>query len=78
MLIFLAFAVGTAVAGLMWWSIVKRDAQDEVLLPRPLTTPGWYPSPVGAPLQRFYDGMQWTVHIQRPAPDLRGQAASGL
>lgn len=30
--------------------------------------PGWYPDPSGAPLQRYWDGWQWTPHTQA-APD---------
>jgi hypothetical protein len=26
--------------------------------------PGWYPDPAGRPALRWYDGQQWTAHLQ--------------
>ena len=26
-------------------------------------TPGWYPDPSGAPVQRFWDGNAWTAQV---------------
>ncbi|WP_029105503.1 DUF2510 domain-containing protein [Mycobacterium sp. 360MFTsu5.1] len=30
--------------------------------------PGWYPDPHGAPVNRWYDGQQWTATTSSPAP----------
>ena len=30
--------------------------------------PGWYPDPSGQPVQRYFDGRQWTEHRYPPAP----------
>lgn len=30
-------------------------------------TPNWYPDPSGQPLLRWWDGRQWTEHVQPPA-----------
>jgi hypothetical protein len=27
-----------------------------------MTQPGWYPDPSGIPVQRYFDGQQWTEH----------------
>jgi hypothetical protein len=36
-------------------------------LSRPVgAPPGWYPDPSGQPVQRYFDGRQWTVSVQRP------------
>lgn len=37
----------------------------------PAPAPGWFPDPSGAPLQRYFDGTQWTTHTapyNPPAP----------
>lgn len=32
----------------------------------PTPTPGWYPDPSGAPLQRYWDGASWSGHTAPP------------
>jgi hypothetical protein len=27
-----------------------------------MTAPGWFPDPAGVPVQRYWDGAQWTDH----------------
>jgi hypothetical protein len=31
--------------------------------PAPSMPPGWYPDPHGQPMNRWYDGRQWTEHV---------------
>ncbi|MDO9395756.1 MAG: DUF2510 domain-containing protein [Herbiconiux sp.] len=33
----------------------------------PSTPAGWYADPAGSPQQRWWDGVQWTDHLQAPA-----------
>ena len=33
---------------------------------QPMATPGWYPDPSGAPLQRYWDGTSWSGHAVAP------------
>ena len=36
---------------------------------KPSTTPpGWYPDPGNPGILRWFDGGQWTAHLQQPAP----------
>jgi len=38
-----------------------------------MTTPaGWYPSPDGMPVERFWDGSQWTQHQRVPSAQSKG------
>jgi hypothetical protein len=30
---------------------------------QPSPAPGWYPDPSGAPVQRYFDGQQWTDNV---------------
>ena len=39
-------------------------------------SPGWYPDPNAAGAQRWWDGSQWTDHVQTPAAPV-GTAAQG-
>lgn len=32
-----------------------------------MTQPGWYADPSGYPLQRYFDGVEWTGHTAPPA-----------
>lgn len=32
----------------------------------PSTPPGWYADPAGGPATRWWDGTQWTEHLQQP------------
>lgn len=32
----------------------------------PSVPPGWYPDPTGTPTLRWWDGRQWTAHVQDP------------
>jgi len=38
-----------------------RDTQQMTTSPNP-TPAGWYPDPSGAPVQRYFDGSDWTQH----------------
>lgn len=38
------------------------------------TPPGWYPDPAGSGTVRWWDGAQWTEHVQDPAQALPGGA----
>jgi len=38
-----------------------RDTQQMTTSPNP-TAAGWYPDPSGAPVQRYFDGSDWTQH----------------
>jgi len=39
---------------------------------------GWYPDPSGAPIQRYFDGHDWTEHRAPPRPRLSDQQRAGL
>jgi len=34
-----------------------------------MSQPGWYPDPSGVPVQRWFDGTQWTDHTAPMGPD---------
>lgn len=40
----------------------------------PPPPPGWYADPHGGPNQRYWDGTQWTDHVQADAPPPPGSA----
>ena len=37
---------------------------------------GWYPDPAGGPAARWWDGHQWTNHLQPAQPPSQGYAAA--
>src|SRR5438067_13619858 len=48
------------------WSLHRRSP--ELKLERGAATAGWYPDPhsPGCEDLRWWDGMQWTVHVRQP------------
>ena len=44
------------------WGMVQKTAPP----------PGWYPDPSGEPQNKWWDGEQWTEHLQRPASEVIG------
>src|SRR2546430_198988 len=36
--------------------------------PAPATPPGWYPDPYGKAARRYWDGAEWTGHVDAPGP----------
>ena len=40
-------------------------------------SPGWYPDPDSPAGQRWWDGSQWTSHVQVPAPQQSGGPVAG-
>ena len=53
-------------------------ASDPPPTPPPPTPPGWYPDPWRRAVRRYWDGRQWTGHIDTavPAPALARQQTS--
>jgi len=47
-----------------------QGAYPPPFVPSPSISPGWYPDPHGLPIQRWWDGGNWSVNTA-PMPDLR-------
>ncbi|NEM91688.1 DUF2510 domain-containing protein [Galbitalea soli] len=35
---------------------------------------GWYPDPAGSGMLRWWDGAQWTDHLEYPRPEIHSAA----
>lgn len=44
----------------------------------PSAPPGWYPDPSGQPANRWWDGVQWTPHVQPWAPPPKRRSTGWL
>lgn len=43
----------------------------------PSATAGWYPDPSGKPMQRYFDGTEWTEHYAPATPQAAGVVTVG-